>query len=466
MGFETKTRNFLVFISIISLSSLNPIVKAQKTFENNQALITGYSSNEEIQESTVYSSLETPSSSDDSSIQSVSSSSFESGSGDSVDEEDLELVQMFAFARHGISTQGYFLYEKEYAAYKILDNGDGIEKLTPLGAAQCWSMGRNWASKYSEFFSDSILNDSFLFNVVKQLKNKKCANYIWFGIQNYVPFIGFFSDDLVQEAFLHHGNCQKCFSDSRFPFEFSQSHFQTFSDGVAMNQALTTQNIEEHPYNFLNLKNNCKTIYKFLCTEVEGLPKKDVKILKKECSNLRARWDNYSAIQTLHKHLYHNLPMEGELANLSETTVNRALRMKDSTTDCLIKSVLNVHESKWTLPALFTRGILEDLIKKMRSKETSLNVYVVHDLNLQGLLAFLHGARNDLGDFITFYASQSEILIYKDTTREKYYVKLFYNGEEFQIRGCGDDYCELSELLELMTGYLELGGDLKEFCQA
>jgi hypothetical protein len=304
-----------------------------------------------------------------------------------------------------------------------------------------------------------------MFNIVEMIKSRKCADYIWFGMQDYLPFIGFFSDSLVQDAFMRHANCHSCYSDTQFPYEDSQSYPGSYSDGINENNEQKTDNFEVHPWNFLNLKDECKTVYKFLCDDVKEITEDDVFIIKSICSNLKTLWSAYHALQIIHKHLYHGLSMtENDLKYLSETFVGRALQLKDSTTDCYVKSILSVHKTHWTLPAIFSRALLEDLISKL-GQDTEMLMYMAHDINLVGLLAFLYGDNNDLADIITYYTSHLELEVLYSSSRDKKYVRMSYNGKSLAFRTCGET-CELSELLELMSGYTELGGDLKEFCDA
>lgn len=392
----------------------------------------------------------------------TTSSDFSSLGSDNEKDGDLELIQVFAYLRHGVSTNSFFLYNSEYSRYKLVKPSNKEEELTPVGKAQCWSLGRNLALKYGEFLFESIDESSFAINIIKLLKSRICARFVWFGISNYTPFIGIFSDFLVEETMEKRGNCHNCPQETQFPFEDSQ----LLSEDTDNSEYFSDQLIELHHHKFIDLGDFCRKTGKFFDVDVDPLPLEDVAILKKVSSFFHdTEYMAFLAIQSLSKHLYHGLPLEKGLQHLSQGTIRRALKMKDSWTGTILRSLLNVHKRHWVLPALYGRSLIEDLLSNLQSQETSMNLYVTHDLNIAALLAFLYGARHDIDDFIPYYASTLELAVYYSASKDQKYVKLVFNGDEYTIRDC-DAPCELSQFVGLLETYTELGGDLKEFCDA
>lgn len=382
-----------------------------------------------------------------------------SASSEEKGKEKPELVQLFVYSRHGAATDYHFLYDGEWKPYKIQRTDDFHEKLTPLGAAQCWSMGRRLAMDFSDFVDSSIESESFLLNTINLNKNRKCTNYMWFGIQNFIPNIGHFSDEVVADAMSKRGNCYNCFSDSQFPFEESQEVSEDLN-----NSDYWTDNIQVHPMNFLDYDDVCKTKEKFLDLSTDNLPLSDVKLIKKISPYYQHNdFDAYSVIQELFKHLYHGIPLEHGLENATDMFVKRSLKLKDGITERFLVSILDVHENKWTLPALYARAIIKEMREKLDSQDYALNIYPVHNNNLISLIIFLIGAKSEREHYITYYASTALILVFYDSESDSKYVNLRFKGEDLEIRDCGFD-CDYDTFLSLLDEYSELGGDLKEFC--
>lgn len=373
--------------------------------------------------------------------------------------DDMELTQIFTFTRHGISTSGFFLYNKEYSPYKVVNQHNSIEIITPLGKAQCWAAGRNFAIKHGDFIDEAVLDDSWLITIAKLDKSAQCADYFWFGVQNFTPRIGIFSDDIVPDAMKKKGNCPNCSEKSRFPYDATQ----LLSDGVD-NEKYAPENVDVKKKKFIGLGDYCKTGRKFFDADIDPLPLEDVAVLKYTCHFfVTSGYSNYIAMNALAKHVYHGLPMSNGLQGLSKGTVNRALKMKDNVVDLSMREILNVHKSSWTIPALYARELMQDMLKKIRAKELSLAMYIVHDMNIVSLLEFFHGAKDDIGKFIPYYGSTIEVRIYYQASTDKRLVSLVYNGENYDIRAC-EDPCPLEQFEVLMEEYIELGGDLRDFC--
>jgi hypothetical protein len=383
----------------------------------------------------------------------------ESSSSSSSSDCSLELEQLFTVSRHGASTYSWFIYHGEYRAYKLKNEDNDWEQLTALGKAQCWATGRNLALTHSDFISQAVENDSYEFNTIKSDKNKLCADYIWFGIQGYVPFIGLFSDSIVQEAMMRHGNCHDCSDGSQFPYEASQS-----LDSSTTNTDYLTTNFEIHPENFLNHGDNCiKIKIVSVYSDVDPLPLEDVAILKRSSKYLKkVGVDAFDVLRTISKHLYHGIPLEHGLENLTKGTIKRALSLKDDWQAGSFK-FLNIHFNNWVSTALNGRPIIRDIIKKIQSQEKAFNLYATHDVNLASLLMFLHGAKNGIESMIPYYASTLEIRVYYKQKTDEKIVKLFFNGKDYTIRDC-DAPCYYDTFIEQLEVYTELGGDLKEFC--
>lgn len=334
------------------------------------------------------------------------------------------------------------------------------EQLTPLGEAQCWSIGRHLAEEYPELMEEIIENEDYVFNLIRLRKQKRCSNFIWYGINNYIPFIGLFSDNGIAEQTIEEkGRCYHCDSDSHFPYDLSQE----LSEGTS-NNSEKPRKVKMHPEKFLDLDDSCKTRFKFLCLEVDPLPLSDVALFKKATTYFRIEdWDAYYAVQMLFKHLNHNLPLEHGLEKVSETFLNRARRMKDGNTECFTESILNVVDYNWVLPALFSRTLIKDLITNLESQDAKANFYVSHNNNVLSLLVYFLGAKEGLSVYTVYYASRLVLEVYEHPTTGKKYVQLKWNDTTMDIRDC-EGLCEFDQFKSLLHTYTKLGGDLKEWC--
>lgn len=131
--------------------------------------------------------------------------------------DDGELVQLITFTRHGAPIPFLLFYSDEWKPYHIQDTEIERESLSPLGATQCWSAGRNMALEYGdEFFLSSDQTADFEFNYIFEQKSSDCAVYFWFGIQDYLPNIGYYSDSTVIDTFKEKGICPGIFEATLF----------------------------------------------------------------------------------------------------------------------------------------------------------------------------------------------------------------------------------------------------------
>lgn len=369
--------------------------------------------------------------------------------------QDPELIQSIIFARHGVSTSNSFFYDGEYSGYKMRERDSLHEKLTPLGKAQCWSIGRHLALTYPDLISSAIDENSFLIHAIQLRKSILCANYIYFGLINFVPNIGHFTEDYVKEAFKRKANCHTCTSDSQFPYEESQNQSADIN-----NEDYQTENIEIHPSEFIDLDDECHAKSEFLCTEVYDFSSSDIAVFQENFGYFAG--GARTALHMISRHLYHNIPLENGLEDLSQGTILRAIEYKESNSKCVIQSIINVEENEWRMPALFARSLIRETIEKLEGGE-KLNIYVLHNNNMVGLRAFLIGAKEKLSAFMNYYGSMTELLVYYEPWSEITYVQLRIDGQVHSMRDCGEQ-CELSQFLEMLEVYERLGGDLNKWC--
>lgn len=468
-AFATKDSNPGEAYLASDLSNLHELWEALKIeyySDTISCIMSNSCEDDKPEKNTLYSDLS--SSSDDEPHQSDlnEDSSNENNLSDDEIYDNLELVQVFVYSRHGASTDSAFLYKGEYEPYHIKQDWSDLEHITALGKAQCWALGRHLAVYYPDFVTDSIESQSILFNTINLTKNKICTHFFWYGILNYTPNIGHFENQIVKKAIKRKGNCHNCTLSSQFPYAKSQM----LSEGTE-NLEMDSEIMKFHPREFLDLDDSCKSKKMFLNLTVENLPKKDVQIISRMSPAFRlsnsdaSDFNTFNAIMFLAKHLYHNLPMEYGLQNISPIYVKRALMFRDGLTEGYLKSYLDVKESSWTIPALYARTLIKDLKNNLLSFENMLNIYVIHNNNLANLIIFLLGARNKLRYYISWFASSVNLLVWKNKTTGEKYIEFRLDEELVNMRTC-ESFCEYEDFISLLEAYEELGGDLKEWCDA
>lgn len=380
-----------------------------------------------------------------------------------VPRSELELIQAFFYVRHGASCDENFFYEGEWEPYKIKYGKDSnIESLTVLGEAQCWSVGRKLAREYSDFFSGVVANKDYVFHIVKLKKNRICSNDIWFGINDYVPFVGLFSDGgIAEETVKEKGRCYHCDSDSSFPYDISQEYSETTS-----NESEKPENVLTHKRQFIDLDNYCRRVDNLLFQNTPNIPLSDVALLKKVSPYFRSQdeVDPHQAVIMIFKHLNHNLPLEHGLEKLSKALIMRALKEKDLNGQLYLKEVLNVKDNHWTYLAVYARLLLKNLKSSLESENVRANFYVLHNNNIFSLLGFFIGTKHQLPIYIPNYGSRLVLEVYRHVQTGEKCVRLVWNDEVLEIRGCGS-LCKHEKFIDLLETYIELGGNLKEFCE-
>lgn len=366
------------------------------------------------------------------------------------------IEQIITLSRHGTSTQvGHPFVEGEWEAYHIVDDEfRHSEVLTSLGGAQCWSLGRNLATKYPMIFNNELFTrEKSNLNVFLEQKTTKCSHYFEDGVLGEVTNIGLFEKELVKKAFELHGNCPNCGELSKFPFEKSQL-LANKGESLVENQIREIDGIvEEKEIEFYDFWLKCPNVVR----EAEymsyaGISQDDKKLLFIEHN------DDFTGPHTLiaaHKHFYHQLENFG----LSEFCVKL---IKGGSWE-LDKGDMNAFlEEGSMLPHVHGLWILKDIEAKLLNGQKWIG-YIAHNNNLIGVLVFLMGTGNESEDYYPFYASTAELVITKK--KEEYFVTLVKDNKQMELKGCGVE-CPLETFKELLASVTSNEEELSGFCSS
>jgi hypothetical protein len=256
-----------------------------------------------------------------------------------------------------------------------------------------------------------------------------------------------------------HGNCWKCSPNSAFPFELSHhlssKEKKDNSEFISTDQASSKINVVSELV--FDLDNFCPNLSqeKFLPISISSQDLEYLSTLsEKPEKNLRL------LIQQLWKHYYHFLP------NLA---ITEELRQRISNINeghsllFTLNSYISLHQTLWTLPAVYSRGLIQEIIKSLDNQE-KWSGFVVHNNNAICFLLFLLGyPKNQEQKSLELYdfplASSLEIIWLADET-----VEIWKSGQKIQALKDCQGTCLLKDFKMLLEKYSQLGGNLEEYC--
>lgn len=128
-----------------------------------------------------------------------------------------------------------------------------------------------------------------------------------------------------------------------------------------------------------------------------------------------------------------------------------------------MENVLNVDYNYWRVVSVFGRPLLKEFRHKILNGKKWIG-YLVHNNNLVAFLTYFFLGNVPHHDiYYPAYASTIEIKVYETDSGENY-VNVSKDHKVIDIASCGKR-CPLRKFRQLLDEYVELGGDMAEFCE-